>query len=74
MRNNTSSCPVFPLLHHSAGVTILVGVGGGSPIDACKTLSYFHHERHGSFLPHVSGADEEGLEGLATRRGDLEDE
>lgn len=36
------------------GVTILIGVGGGSPIDACKTLSYFHNERFGSFIPHIA--------------------
>ena len=38
----------------SAGITVLLGVGGGSPIDACKTLSYFHNERYGTFIPHVS--------------------
>lgn len=33
---------------------IVVGVGGGSVIDACKLLSFFHHERRGTFIPHVS--------------------
>lgn len=32
----------------------IVGIGGGSVIDAAKLVSYFHNERHGSFIPHVS--------------------
>lgn len=34
--------------------TFIVAVGGGSVIDAAKLVSYFHNERHGSFIPHVS--------------------
>ena len=32
----------------------IVGIGGGSVIDAAKLVSYFHNEQHGSFIPHVS--------------------
>jgi alcohol dehydrogenase class IV len=31
----------------------IVGIGGGSVIDAAKLVSYFHNEQHGSFIPHV---------------------
>ena len=36
------------------GANVAVAIGGGSPIDACKTLSYFHNEQYGSFFMHVS--------------------
>lgn len=42
------------LKEHKANV--IVGIGGGSVIDAAKLVSYFHHERHGSYIPHVSGS------------------
>ena len=42
-------------LLRSNQANLIVGIGGGSVIDAAKLVSYFHDERHGSFIPHVSG-------------------
>ena len=28
------------------GANVIVSFGGGSPVDACKVLTYKHHERH----------------------------
>ena len=36
------------------GASVLLAVGGGSSIDACKTISYFNRERNGAFIQHVS--------------------
>lgn len=41
-------------LLRSNGANCIVGVGGGSVVDAAKLVSHFHNERHGSFIPHVS--------------------
>ena len=35
-------------------VDTLISVGGGSPIDSAKVISYRHHERSGNFLHHIS--------------------
>lgn len=48
-------CPAISLLLLvTSEINILIGLGGGSPIDACKTLSHFHNERFGSYLLHIA--------------------
>jgi len=41
-------------LVRSQKVDLLVSVGGGSPIDAAKAVSYFLHQQGGAFLPHIA--------------------
>ena len=38
------------------GATVLVGFGGGSPIDACKVMAFKHRERHADapWLRHIA--------------------
>jgi len=36
------------------GASVLLAVGGGSSIDACKTISYFNRERNGAFIQHIA--------------------
>ncbi|KAI9035936.1 Dehydroquinate synthase-like protein [Aspergillus affinis] len=38
----------------SPTITLLISLGGGSPIDAAKIISYKHHSATGSFLPHIA--------------------
>ncbi|ORY80467.1 alcohol dehydrogenase IV [Protomyces lactucae-debilis] len=37
-----------------ANADVLLSVGGGSPIDACKAIAYFHHEESGHWLKHIA--------------------
>ncbi|KAI4192724.1 MAG: hypothetical protein LQ350_008580 [Teloschistes chrysophthalmus] len=35
-------------------IDTLISVGGGSPIDAAKAISYRHHEKNGKYLHHIT--------------------
>ena len=37
-----------------SGADVLISVGGGSPIDSTKAMSYWNHEQHGSFITHIA--------------------
>ncbi|CAK7222025.1 hypothetical protein SBRCBS47491_004727 [Sporothrix bragantina] len=37
-----------------ARTDVVISIGGGSPIDAAKTVSFRFHEKHGRFLTHVA--------------------
>lgn len=42
------------LLSQSPSASTIISLGGGSPIDTAKTLSYRTHERTGRFLTHLT--------------------
>ncbi|KAL8798792.1 MAG: hypothetical protein Q9182_006386 [Xanthomendoza sp. 2 TL-2023] len=35
-------------------IDTLISIGGGSPIDSAKAISYRHHDKQGSFLHHIT--------------------
>ena len=37
-----------------SGCDILVSIGGGSPIDAAKTIAYSIHEETGKWIPNIA--------------------
>jgi alcohol dehydrogenase class IV len=37
-----------------ADADVILSVGGGSPIDACKAIAYFHHQETGRWLKHIA--------------------
>lgn len=38
----------------SNGADAVISVGGGSPIDSAKAISYWNHEKTGKFLTHIA--------------------
>lgn len=40
--------------YHSSGADCIVSVGGGSPIDASKAMSFFSHESSGKWITHIA--------------------
>lgn len=39
---------------HEAGANVLISVGGGSPIDAAKTIAYTIHQDTGRWIPSIA--------------------
>lgn len=40
--------------YQSRGADCIISVGGGSPIDASKAISYYSHEKTGRFITHIA--------------------
>ncbi|KAL8756540.1 MAG: hypothetical protein Q9199_002866 [Rusavskia elegans] len=58
--NITQHAPVAQLdeatdsVLNDPSIDTLVSIGGGSPIDSAKVISYRSHEKHGGFLYHIT--------------------
>ncbi|KAF2232773.1 Dehydroquinate synthase-like protein [Viridothelium virens] len=42
------------IISNDTSIDTLVSIGGGSPIDSAKVISYRNHEKHGSYLYHIA--------------------
>ncbi|KAL9576894.1 MAG: hypothetical protein Q9203_007643 [Teloschistes exilis] len=42
------------IIMKNSSIDTLISVGGGSPIDAAKAISYRHHEKNGRYLHHIT--------------------
>ncbi|KAL8996866.1 MAG: hypothetical protein Q9169_003718 [Polycauliona sp. 2 TL-2023] len=58
--NITQHAPVAQLdqathsVHNDPSIDTIISIGGGSPIDAAKVVSYRCHEKQGRFLHHIT--------------------
>ncbi|KAI9659691.1 MAG: hypothetical protein M1831_003589 [Alyxoria varia] len=52
--NGDAAPPQNQQLTDTINSTVLLSIGGGSPIDAAKSISHRMHERTGHFLPHIT--------------------